>query len=454
MKEQKMKSNSIGRVRRFVCSPPLGGRGVLLLINFWLCLSVAYSQQSDLLDKYRVMALDYSHDLKAAEKNIAASMEIEKAARADLKPKLSGDANFQYTGNPVSLELDIASLQQPLAFEGRHMKYGASVSLLQPLYTGGRLLETIRMSQHQQSLAANQADLFRSGICYQTDIQYWNAVARQEIVSVAEDFRNSVAALVRVIRDRTEVGLVDPQDLLMAEVKLNEAEYQLLQAKSSFETGRMALNSLIGVALEEPTVIDSVIPNVVMESGLMADDGSNRPELKIARDRINLAESGMKLTDSKYKPQFYVGAEGSYSSPGHDFRSDLDPNYAVYAKLSIPIFEWGKRRNEKRASSLKVGMAEDDLNKTGDVVNLEVQTARVSLLQAMERVKLSESSLAKANENEKKAVERYAEGKVSVTEVIDAQTYRQTSQVNYVQAKAAAQGYCSQLLKALNRYRM
>lgn len=425
---------------------------VTILINFWLCLSVAYAQQSDLLDKYRVMALDYSHDLKAAEKNIAASMQIEKAARADLKPKLSGDANFQYTGNPVSLELDIASLQQPLAFEGRHMKYGASVSLLQPLYTGGRLLETIRMSQHQQSLATNQSDLFRSGICYQTDIQYWNAVARQEIVGVAEDFRNSVAALVQVIRERTEVGLVDPQDLLMAEVKLNEAEYQLLQAKSSFETGRMALNSLIGVALEETTEMDSVIPNVVMESGLMADDGSNRPELKIARDRINLAESAMKLTDSKYKPQFYVGAEGSYSSPGHDFRSDLDPNYAVYAKLSIPIFEWGKRRNEKRASSLKVGMAEDDLNKTGDVVNLEVQTARVSLLQAMEQVRLSESSLAKAGENEQKAVERYAEGKVSVTEVIDAQTYRQTAQVNYVQAKAAAQGYCSQLLKALNRY--
>ena len=43
-------------------------------------------------------------------------------------------------------------------------------------------------------------------------------------------------------RERVEAGLVDPQDLLMAEVKLNEAEYQLLQAKSSLETGRMALN--------------------------------------------------------------------------------------------------------------------------------------------------------------------------------------------------------------------
>ena len=57
-----------------------------------------------------------------------------------------------------------------------------------------------------------------------------------------------------------------------------------------------------------------------------------------------------------------------------------------------------------------------------------------------------------AEENEAKAVERYNEGKVSVVEVIDAQTYRQTSQVNYVQAKAAAQGHYSELIKALHGY--
>ena len=93
------------------------------------------------------------------------------------------------------------------------------------------------MAQHQQSFAANQAKALNDAVCYQTDIQYWSAVARQEIVTVAEDFRNSIAALVKTIKERVEVGLVDPQDLLMAEVKLNEAEYQLLQAQSNFETG-------------------------------------------------------------------------------------------------------------------------------------------------------------------------------------------------------------------------
>ena len=402
----------------------------LLFCTFVFLSLPVLAQQSTLLEKYRTMALDYNHDLKAAEKNIAASMEVEKSARADLKPKLSGAASFQYTGNPMELTLDIPSIGLSKTVEGKNLNYGGSLSILQPVYTGGRVLESIRMAQHQ----------------------YWSAVARQEIVDVAEDFRNSIAALVKTIKERVEVGLVDPQDLLMAEVKLNEAEYQLLQAQSNFETGRMALNSMIGVRLEQPTELDAQIPIVVVSDSLWLSTGMGRPEIQMAYDKIRIAESTKKLNDSQFKPQFYVGVEGSYSSPGYNFKKDLDPNYAVYAKVSVPIFEWGKRRSEKRVSSFRIGMAEDNLNKVVDRVELEVSVARKALSQAIERVRLSESSLAKAEENEAKAVERYNEGKVSVVEVIDAQTYRQTSQVNYVQAKAAAQGHYSELIKALHSY--
>ena len=424
----------------------------LLFCTFVFLSLPVLAQQSTLLEKYRTMALDYNHDLKAAEKNIAASMEVEKSARADLKPKLSGAASFQYTGNPMELTLDIPSIGLSKTVEGKNLNYGGSLSILQPVYTGGRVLESIRMAQHQQALAGNQAKALNDAVCYQTDIQYWSAVARQEIVDVAEDFGNSIAALVKTIKERVEVGLVDPQDLLMAEVKLNEAEYQLLQAQSNFETGRMALNSMIGVRLEQPTELDAQIPIVVVSDSLWLSTGMGRPEIQMAYDKIRIAESTKKLNDSQFKPQFYVGVEGSYSSPGYNFKKDLDPNYAVYAKVSVPIFEWGKRRSEKRVSSFRIGMAEDNLNKVVDRVELEVSVARKALSQAIERVRLSESSLAKAEENEAKAVERYNEGKVSVVEVIDAQTYRQTSQVNYVQAKAAAQGHYSELIKALHSY--
>lgn len=424
-----------------------------LLFLVVLCISLdMQAQQSDLLLRYRSMAVEYNHDLKAAGKNVAASIELEKAAQKDLMPKLSGDADFQYTGNPIRLTLDLPSFQHPLTVEGRSVKYATSLSLMQPVYAGGRLLENIKMARHQQNLAVHQADYLRSAICYQTDMQYWNTVARAEIVQVATDYRNSIASLVRTIRERVEAGWIDKQDLLMAEVKLNAAEYQLSQAKSKLETSRMALNSLIGIELKNETEVDDTIPPVVWDDNVIGSDGRNRPELQIANDRIRIAESSQKLTDSRYKPQLYLGIEGSYASPGYDFRADPDPNYGVYAKLSVPLFEWGKRKNEKRASSFLVNAATDNLNQVNDRIKLEIETARASLVKAMEEVNLTASSLEKAKENERLALERYSDGKTSVVEVIEAQNYRQISQTNFVEAKISAQGYYSELVKALNNY--
>ena len=428
-------------------------RKILIICVIFLSAGSAFAQEhAGLLEKYREMALSYNHDLKAAEKNISASIELERAARAGRLPKISGGADFKYTGNPIALSLELPALGNPVTFEGSSMQYGASLSLLQPVYTGEHILESIKLAGYQRSFAVNQSEMFRSVVCYQTDIQYWNTVARQEIVKVAAEYRNSIASLAKTITERVEAGFADPQDRLMAEVKLNEAEYRLLQAESEFETGRMALNSLIGEELQTESEIEETIPKVILPENLLEQGEKIRPEIKMAQDQVKIAESRSRLADAKYKPQFYIGADGSYSSPGYNFRPDMDPNYVVYAKLSVPLFEWGKRRNEKKASSYKTGMAKDNLDKIMDNVDLEVRTAAVSLIQAVERVNLTESSLNKACENERKALERYGEGKISVVEVIEAQTYRQTTQLNNVQARVSAQGYYSQLIKALNLY--
>ncbi|MEG1867044.1 MAG: TolC family protein [Bacteroides sp.] len=424
----------------------------VLCVAFFCIPTALQAQSSPLLERYRSMALAYSHDLKAAEKNISASLELEKSARADLKPKLSAGGQFNYTGKPMKLSLDLPALESPLNFGGQNLGYGASVSLLQPLYTGGMLLESIKMAQHQQSLAKNQQEMIQAMICYQVDIQYWNTVARRELVSVATAFRHSIASLVRTIKERVDAGLTDRQDLLMAEVKLNDAEYQLLQAQNNLETGRMALNSLIGEALSADTEIETRLPAVCAEEAAAPGNAGSRPELRMADDRIRLAESSCKLNDAKFRPQFYIGIDGSCSSPGYNFNKDLDPNYAVYAKVSVPLWEWGKRKSVKRASTFKVGMAQDNRRRVEDDLTLEVQTARLSLAQSAERIRLSQNSLEKADENERQALERYTEGRTSLIDVIEAQTYRQQAQQLSVQARAGGQSDAAALTKALNGY--
>lgn len=418
---------------------------ILILSN-----AAGFAQTTALQQKYRDMAVEYSHDLKAAEKAIEASLQLMKAADKDLYPKLSGDANFQYTGNPLQLTLNLPSMDNPMTFTGKDTKYGVGLTLLQPVYTGGRLLETIRTAQYRHDISRYNEEMVHTAVCCHADIQYWNTVARKEIADITRDYHKSVSSLAQTIRERVEAGMTDRQDLLMMEVKQNEAELKMKQADKDFNNSLMALNSLIGKPLDSNTDIDERVEMVV--TGSETPLAASRPEMKIAETQVKMATSERRLTASKYKPQILVGIDGTYSSPGYDFRTDLDPNYAIYAKMSVPLFEWGKRRNEVRASEMKRGIAIDNAKKVKDEVDLEIQTARNSLRQTMAQAMLAQSSLQKAMDNEKMAVDRYREGKASVIELIDAQTYRQNAQLNFVQAKMAAQTDYAMLMKAVNGY--
>lgn len=98
-------------------------------------------------------------------------------------------------------------------------------------------------------------------------------------------------------------------------------------------------------------------------------------------------------------------------------------------------------------------MANDVLHQTETDLNQETRTARTALSEAAERVTLALSSLDKANENERRATEKYTEGTISISEVIDAQIYRQTAQENLITAKVAALIHFSELMKATDAYR-
>lgn len=423
----------------------------ILLLFCTFTVAAAQTPETDtLLLKYRRMALEYNDNLKAAARNIEASIELEKAARADFCPKISAGADFQYTGNPLSLTAELPVIGS-ISVQGQEMKYGFAATLLQPVYTGGRIIQSIRLAESRHAIAEMQNEMLRSLVCFQVDVQYWNTVARFEMVGVAEDFRNSVRDLTRVVRERVESGMTDSQELLTAEVKLNEAEYSLLQAQSDFETGLMALNALIGMPLKEQTPVGESV-TALENSEAFAEGDRLRPEVRIAQKQIEIEQSSLRLNDSKYMPQLHVGASGGFYSPGYDFRPDLSPNYTVYAKLSVPIFDGTRRWKEKRAAQHRIGMASDNLHKVETDVTLEDETARTEIRHAEQRMKLAETSLDKAVENENRAMEKYEEGVISIAEVIDAQIYRQTAQTNYVAGKTAVQMHFAELMKALNLY--
>lgn len=424
----------------------------LIAALLFFCQSSYGQSDTSLLLKYRTMALVYSHDLKAAEKNISASIELLKSAKDDLKPKLDAGGTYQYCGNPMELTISLPSSDARIYAQGQNQSCSYNLSLSQPIYTGGRILESIRLSNQRHSLQSDTFDLIRSNVCFQTDVQYWNTVASIELASLFKASYQGVAELKRLVEERVNVGMADPQDLLMVEVKLNNSHYQLLKSQNEVTTNCMALNSLIGNNLNEEIDVDTEIDSTISINPTIYMDYPERAEIRIANDKIDMKKSELIISDSQYRPQLSIGAEGGYYSPGYNFKSDLNSNYTLFARLSVPIFNFSKRKSDKKAYEFEVGAAEDDLFRITDEINLEQEQSKINLAQSIQRVELTGNSLVKAEENEAKAIERYNDGKASVDEVIDAQVYKLTTQSYFVEAKLAMQINYSEMLKSLNAY--
>lgn len=413
----------------------------MISVGLLLASVEAQAQESSLLEAYRAKVEAYSPELKAANHAAGATSEARLSARADFLPKLSGGANFNYTGNPLKLEKQFPGMDTPYMIEGKETKYGASVTLLQPLYSGGALKAGYDKARAEDEMARQAVLRTANDLRHEAAVRYWNAVAQQELVTVADDYRTSVAQLVEVVRQRVELEYTDRNDLLMAEVRLNDADYLAKRARNDAEVTRLAMNALAGVASDEQISVDTAVIayTVVEPMSVSVDDAmARRPEMAMAVSNLDIQKSAARLSNSHYLPKLSIGVDGSYTSPGYDFRSDMDPNYAVYAKLSVPIFEWGKRRHTRNQGRYQVDIAREQQTRVSDGLRLEVETAQCNYTQATEQVCLTESSLRKAAESEELAMDKYREGSISIVEVINAQLFHLEARQNHIRSKLNA----------------
>lgn len=303
----------------------------------------------------------------------------------------------------------------------------------------------------EDQIARQEVRRVTNDLRYEADVRYWNRVAQCELVSVADRYRTSVAQLVAVVRERVELEYTDRNDLLMAEVRLNDADYRSERARNEAEVARLSLNALAGIPSGEQILTDTLVavPSLAGLSFQVEDALLRRPEMQMAETNIGVQQSAARMANARYLPSLSVGVDGNYSSPGYDFRADLDPNYSVYAKLSVPIFEWGKRRHTRNKGRYQVDIARERCMQVADGLRLEVETARCNYQQAMEQVRLTESSLRKAAESETLALDKYREGSVSIVEVINAQLYHLEAQQNHIRSKlnaCLAKVHCSGLV--------
>jgi outer membrane protein TolC len=412
---------------------------------------VALAQEDTLIFRYRRLAVDYQQQVKRAQKSLEGAESMLKSAKSDYLPRFDFGGNYSYYGVPLQLAPP-ADAPAGAPGEELHQFYSLDLTLNQPIITGGYLKNTKRVASSQVEALKSYVSLNKQEMMLNADKYYWKAVTRREIKDLLIKYRDAIGKFMDVIQDRVDEEIVGMNELYQVKVRYNDAQFDVLQSEKQYKISIMELNRLMGFPIDSiPEIADSltVVFWQKQDDSLREKALINRPEISMLEQKILMNQYKEKVTASKYNPQLGVGAGGKWGAPSPGLNIDPAFNYYLKASLAIPIFYWGKKKEEVFAARQMTEIAKLDLEQTKDMVSLEVERSYYELERSQKQLDFAVSSLDNAYKNVMVMYDRYNEGLSPVIDVLDAQMFWQKTYFNYIQAKYQLNMAYSDYLRAM-----
>nr|WP_286164641.1 TolC family protein [Odoribacter sp. OF09-27XD] len=154
----------------------------------------------------------------------------------------------------------------------------------------------------------------------------------------------------------------------------------------------------------------------------------------MAEQDIELARVQTRLMKASYLPNLAVGIKEKWGTTLINIDGDKRFSTIAFANLNIPVFYWGKRRQDVRVSEVQEQMKELERSKLSDQISLELNNAWVNLTESLKKVAIVSSSLDIAHDNLVLNTFSYNEGKLPVIDVLSAQVTWLQAYTNVVSA--------------------
>jgi cobalt-zinc-cadmium efflux system outer membrane protein len=255
-----------------------------------------------------------------------------------------------------------------------------------------------------------------------------------------ETASSEAAALARQIRDavrrRVEIGEAPQVQATRAEIEVGRAEQEFARAKGEGRGRLAALNLLLERPAEaslEPAE-GLAVPEAAAAVTLLLEQARQlRPELEVARGRIEAQQGEVAVARAERRPQLFAEVASDLWSLNRDpFRSR---NLGFQARLSFPLFDRGRLRAGVDRAQAGVREQEAELAATTRALHLEVERAIAELTTAREVALNYQTTILPRTEELLRATRTgFDTGLASFLEVLEAQRLARQTQTEYLTA--------------------
>lgn len=401
------------------------------------------------LEQCRQLALANNEDMAQAD-NKYRQAELDKdIAFASYFPSVSGSLTALYAK-------DLDMMGTTLQMRGMYM---AGLTLVQPLYAGGKIMAANKMARIGVESLAESRRMTKADIISRADNAYWTYIAVGEKVKLLETYAAQLEELTRQIEASVEAQMATRNDALRVEAKRSQITYQLQKANNGKELCRMALCNIMGLPLDSIILpADTnilVLPPVPMDATIDA-----RPEYRLLQNQVKLQEQQVKSARAEILPTLGVSAIYSYygnikmkgMAQGYEYSEEFKDDFPLaVASLSIPILNWGKGIKGIKKAKLELENKRLELSKNERLMNIELKQAEQNITDGYNMINSSAVAVVQATENLRNMQVNYDVGMCTLTDLLDAQAQWQEARSSQIEAETQYKIYETEYLKVTGR---
>jgi outer membrane protein len=319
---------------------------------------------------------------------------------------------------------------------GTPNNYSLRGSLTEQVFNWGRTAKTVEASQAGFRLAEDGLVLTKQMLSYQVVPFFYGIVFFEEAIKVLDDNLKLFDQKRAIMDQRFKAGLVSSFDINFLEVQVQAVKAQRLDFENSIHKFRLALNALAGrdpEAAFQPAAELAQEPVALTDEALLAEALARRLEFQQIQHQLELGRASLDLARTGDKPTLIAAFNYEVRN---GFLPEVDKmrgNWSALLSVSYPVFDGF--RVKAQVAEAESGLKAVEMKKTDQerMIALEVRSALADLRTIEQKIDIERLKIRQAEDALRIADERYQNGLLSVTDLIEAQNALEGARLNYLQ---------------------
>jgi outer membrane protein TolC len=410
-----------------------------LKIVLWagiLSAAPVYPQQTLTLDACRNLAIQNNKELQISREKTRIAGYEKKAAFTKYFPEIS--ASGAYLRNQKNILLaepgvfgSLASLLPPdindlFRLDIQHVWIGG-VSLVQPIFTGGKIVYYNQIARHAEELAEALNDAALQEVICRTDETYWQVVSLANKKKLAEAYLQLLRKMNRDVEEQIAEGLATRAEGLSVRVRLNEAEMAVTKADNGLSLARMLLAQLCGLPVEEPPTLadESLTPAPTASPSTRQDQtADSRPELRSLELAVMIYRKKERIALADLLPNVALSANYLITNPSsfNGFKREFGGMFSAGVMLKIPLSAWWEGTHKRNLARAETHIRELEYDNAREKITLQLNQSLYRVNESRKKQTASSRNMESAEENLKHAQTGFEEGVIPALNLMEAQT--------------------------------